>query len=263
MKYVYFVRGPVHAAMAYVSLCSVVKADPAAQFVVYTDRPKRELDAQWDPMRVPVVEFDSRGAPLMLANLDAQCRAIAAEVPSMGMVFLDTDTIMLQMLPVNVDDDLVVTWRAAAMGNSEGVAKFMPYNYGVIGVRAGYRSLQAFMWMRERIRSMSPALQGWYGNQVALAALAGPRPDDGKRVVSREIPWTLTSFGDAVTVRQVPCSRYNYTPQMVGERIHGTRSVLHFKGKKRHLMQVYAERLNLPWPAVLREAQDKLEVPTA
>lgn len=259
MKYVYFVRGEYHAAMAQVSIASVKKADPAAKIVVMTDDP---WAADNLALRgVATVELRrSSDYPMMLANLDAQCVAISELEPGQAAVLLDTDTIMLQMLPVEFQDNLVVTWRDRIGSNADGtpqvgIAGTMPYNYGVIGVRGGYRTLQAFMWMRERIRTMSPNLQQWYGNQVALAALCGPRPESGSELVCRRIPWTLTSHGDLVAIRKVEGSRYNYTPQQAGERIHGMRSILHFKGKKRGLMKTYAERLSLPWPDILNPPQ--------
>jgi hypothetical protein len=256
VRYVYFVRGKVHAALAEVSIHSAMLADPAARPIVMTDEPVESLGAILNDMS-EVHRFDSAGAPMMLANLDAQCRALAMAPKDVPMVFIDTDTIILQVLPIDARDDLVVTWRDK-IGDTEdgkpvvGLAASMPYNYGVIGARANYNALQGFMWMRERIRSLSPTLQHWYGNQVALAALCGPRPEGGESEDKRRIPWTLTSHGDAIRVRKLEGSRYNYTPQMAGERIHGTRSILHFKGGKRKLMQTYAERLQIPWPDALQ-----------
>lgn len=261
MRYVYFVRGEYHAAMAQVSIASVRKADPAAKIVVMTDDPRVPHGPLVDSGAVvDMVGTSAAETPMMLANLNAQCVAISDLEAGQAAVLLDTDTIMLQMLPIEPKDNLVVTWRDRIGSNADGtpqvgLAGTMPYNYGVIGVRGGYRTLQAFMWMRERIRTMSPNLQKWYGNQVALAALCGPRPESGSELVSRRIPWTLTSHGDTVHIRKVEGSRYNYTPQQVGERIHGMRSILHFKGKKRGLMKTYAERLSLPWPDILNPPQ--------
>ena len=260
MKYIYFVRGEMHAAMAQVSIASLSKADPAAKPIVMTDdlwalekaSLRQVAEVRW-------IEGD-RDRPMMLVNLDAQCAAIASLENGEAAVLLDTDTIVLQMMPLEVPDNLVVTWRDRIGTDAEGkpqvgIAQVMPYNYGVIGVRGGYKTLQAFMWMRERIRTMSPGLQQWYGNQVALAALCGPRPESGTVTDLRAIPWTLTSHGDLVAIRKVEGSRYNYTPQQVGERIHGMRSILHFKGKKRGLMKAYAERLSLPWFDILNPPQ--------
>ncbi len=257
MRYVYFVRGRHHAGLCEVSIRSAMKVDPAARAIVMTDEDPENLGAPLNDLAT-VCRFHSRGAPLMLANVDAQCRALAQMRASVPVVFLDTDTLVLQSMPIDVKDDLVVTWRDYESINSKGekvvgVAGQMPYNYGVIGARATYPALQAFMWMRERIRSMSPQLQTWYGNQVALAALCGHRPASGETDEMRQIPWTLTSYGDEVRVRKLEGVRYNYTPQVAAERIHGLRSVLHFKGRKRRLMKTYAERLSIPWPASIEE----------
>ena len=77
MKYVYFVRGKVHAALAEVSIRSVLRADSGALPVVYTDEDSAALGECLNDL-ARIVQFDSRGAPMMVANLDAQCRAIAA-----------------------------------------------------------------------------------------------------------------------------------------------------------------------------------------
>jgi hypothetical protein len=88
----------------------------------------------------------------------------------------------------------------------------------------------------------------WYGNQLAMAELAGPRPDSGSRTDVRQIPWMLTEHGMDISIEKVPCERYNYTPMKVGENIEG-KHVLHFKGASRGLMESYAKRLGLSWSA--------------
>lgn len=249
--YGYFVRGAKHAAMCATSIQSVAKVDHAATFHVMSD----------DGTRLPSVpgarihehDFDSRGAPIMIANLEAQVQ-ILGRYAQLGdrVTFLDTDILMLQPLPFTLAEDLLVTWRDHVKkdeeGNPiEGIAITMPYNYGVIGARAGLPAIESFLWMRERIRRMNPNLQRWYGNQVALAALCGPRPEEGARLDVRGVPWQPTANGSAVSIMKLPGERWNYTPAQVGERIHGTRSVLHFKGHARGLMESYARKLGLTW----------------
>ncbi len=249
MKYVYFVRGEAHARLAATSMESVKVADPSATIVVWSDDPLMPELAFKYMNRATLRQFDSRGAPIMLANVEAQARALyEAREP---VAFLDTDTIVLEPLR-DPGADLLVTWRDRIGVDEEGkpvvgIAATMPYNYGVIVAGPSLASLEAFVWMRERIRLMSAQLQRWYGNQVALAALCGRPPKDGERTDDRQIPWGLTSSGLTVTVRKVPCEEWNYTPADAEEHVHGKRKVLHFKGKSRGLMGAYAKRLGLPW----------------
>lgn len=246
MIYSYFVRGARHAAMCRTSIESVRKADPGARVVVMTDEGTRD----WTIPEAHVHTFPS-GMPIMLANLEAQCRALSLADYEEQVNFLDTDILMLEPLPQD-NAHMTITWRDHALVGDDGekveaVASAMPYNYGVIRAVSCFNTLEAFIWMRERVRRMHEGHQKWYGNQLALFELAGPRPDEGTRTDVRRIPWTLTQQGNALTIAKLPGERFNYTPQQVGERLHGLRSVLHFKGRSRGLMESYAKRLELTW----------------
>lgn len=242
--YVWFVRGATHAAMCSTSIESVRRVDPQARCFVMTD----EQSPQWS---VPAgVAFIQPGMPIMQANLEAQIQALfMASAWDEPVVFLDTDILLLQKLPCL--GDLTVTWRdSVGLDDNdekvEGVAAQMPYNYGVIIARPGKRATEAFIFMRERIRRMHVRYQNWYGNQLALAELAGRRPEDGSEVVTRRIPWSLTSQGDEVLIAKIPAETYNYTPQRAGEDVSG-KIALHFKGRSRALMAEYAKVLVLGW----------------
>jgi hypothetical protein len=247
MTYCYFVRGTKHAAMCRTSIESVKKVDPRAHIIVATDEPNRAWDV---PATVHTFE---PGLPIMLANLEAQCTVLATARYGEPITFLDTDILMLEPLPDVPGAEFTVTWRDHALTGEDGekieaVASAMPYNYGVMRAVSCYRTIEAFIWMRERIRKMHEGHQQWYGNQLALFELAGPRPSEGMRIDTRRIPWMLTSHGNAIRIAKLPGERYNYTPAKVGERLHGVRSILHFKGGSRALMESYARRLDLTWP---------------
>jgi hypothetical protein len=252
--YAYFVRGPKHAAMCRTSIESVKRADPNSAFFVMTDEEKR----QWDIPEAAVREF-APGMPIMLANLEAQCRALALVETGDAITFLDTDILMLEPLPVIEGEvpgiegaHLSITWRDHVLTDDdgekvEGIASTMPYNYGVMRAISCLPTIEAFIWMRERIRKMHSGHQKWYGNQLALHELAGPRPTEGARVDERRIPWLLTQMGNPLRIAKLPGERWNWTPSKVGERLHGVHSVLHFKGRARGLMESYAKRLELTW----------------
>lgn len=244
-SYVWFVRGERHAALCRTSIESVRRADPTARCFVMTDDGMRkpwELDA--------ATYFIRPNQPIMLANLDAQVAAMFVTHPSEPVVFLDTDILLLKPLPCL--GDLTITWRDhVGMVDDEkveGVAAQMPYNYGVIVAQHSSAAVEAFIFMRERIRRMHIRHQNWYGNQLALAELAGQRPTAPGEysVTDRVIPWTLTSHGNSVRIAKLPADAMNYTPQRVGEDL-GDKYVLHFKGGARALMESYAQRLGLGW----------------
>lgn len=244
--YAYFVRGAKHAALCRTSIQSVKKADPKALIVVATDEEKRE----WTIPGAAIHEF-SPGLPIMLANLEAQCAILATHAHE-SVTFLDTDILMLEPLPSTPGADITITWRDHALVGEDGekieaVAGSMPYNYGVLRATCSYPALEAFIWMRERIRKMHEGHQRWYGNQLALCELAGPRPQAGFSLDTRHIPWLLTKMGNPVRIAKLPGERWNWTPSQIGQRIHGEHSILHFKGKARPLMESYAAKLGLEW----------------
>lgn len=250
--YAYFVRGAKHAAMCRTSIESVKKADPSSRFLVMTDEKEG-----WDVPDAAIHRFEP-GMPIMLANLEAQCLALSMVDVGEPLTFLDTDILMLEPLPPIEGElpgiegaHLTITWRDHVLMDGEdkveGIASTMPYNYGVMRAISCYRTMEAFVWMRERIRKMQSAHQNWYGNQLALHELAGPRPSEGTRIDERRIPWLITNSGNTIRIAKLPGERWNWTPSKVGERLHGVHSVLHFKGRARGLMESYVKRLGLAW----------------
>lgn len=255
--YSYFVRGETHAALCATSIESVRRIDPYARFAVWSDDGTVQIPGGKEKRYV--YDFEG-GLPIMLANLEAQCRTLCSvALPHEKVVFLDTDILLLDPLPWNEYDNLLVTWRDHVGLDKEGqpiagLSVTMPYNYGVIGAQSGGAAIEAFIWMRERIRRMSPRWQSWYGNQVALAALCGPRPTEGTSTEERRIPWLPTQHGRRIKITKLPGERWNWTPKQIGERTHGIRSILHFKGGARALMESYAKKLDLPWYLPKKEA---------
>lgn len=254
--YVWFVRGEEHAKMALTSIASVQHNAPDPELLVMTDD---ETASAWAGLiattGAEVVTFESRKAPIMVANLEAQVQALFI-AESDTITFLDTDTILRAELPTL--GELTVTWRdhagAAEDGeitpDSKAFAEMMPYNYGVIGARNNKAVAEAFIWMRERVRRMHPQHQGWYGNQFALAELCGQRPKDGSvaKIDTRYVQWKVHEPTTPISVGKIPCDIYNHTPQEADECVDG-KFVLHFKGKRRGLMQGYAIRHAFPWYA--------------
>lgn len=247
-SYAWFVRGAHHAAMCRTSIESVRRADPSARIILVTDEDPRSWNIE--AMHLSIAP----GQPIMLANIEAQIAALwaAASQRDEQIVFLDTDTLMVRPF-MNTSADVDFTWRDSIGLDDdgekvEGIASRMPYNYGVISAYPGLAALEVFIWIRERIRVMHDSHQKWYGNQLAVAELAGARPAAGTATEARRIPWRLTLPGRTVSIGKVPCETHNYTPQAADEDV-SEKFVLHFKGRKRALMEVYAKRLGVGWYA--------------
>lgn len=239
--YCFFVRGEKHAALCRTAIESIRAVDSLSTIVVATDEDGHQFDHA-SIFRIP------SGMPIMLANIEAQVEVLISchghyPNPQTRVVFLDTDILLLK--PFTTEADLLVTWRDAVGEvdgeKVEGVAGRMPYNYGVMIAKADRPAIEAFIWMRERVRKMHDGHKKWYGNQLALAELCGPRPTEGSRTDERRIPWSLTEHGITLKVEKVPCERYNFTPQRLGEYVDN-KYALHFKGGSRALMESYVKR---------------------
>lgn len=257
--YAWFVRGVEHANMCKTSIESVRKADPEAHCLVLTDEEK----PQWSGVDAILMKI-LPGMPIMLANLEAQVNALsfAWGHDAHRIMFLDTDILLLR--PFDYFGVVNFTWRDHVAldedeNKVEGIAARMPYNYGVITATPSLSALECFIWMRERIRNMHASHQQWYGNQLAAVELAGPRPESGCVAHMREIPWGLRHNGKPVLIGKLPCESYNYTPQKANEDVQ-FKHALHFKGRKRHLMKLYAKQLGLNWHVPEPKQTDLAEI---
>lgn len=243
---VYWIRGEEHAELARLSIASVRQVYAMARICVYSDDPgymglgMGELNTRLEP-----------GEPAMVANLSAQILHLAHAEHGQCVLFLDADTLVRKAFPFDPGCDLFVTWRDH-VGFSKGekltgFAELMPYNYGVLGVRACASALEAFLAMRARVRQLSPRYQLWYGNQLALADLVGAPPKAGTAEVTARIRWTPTDAGGPLRVRQLPCEIWNYSPELEDEDVSG-KGILHMKGGRKSLMQSYSRSM---WPTAI------------
>lgn len=176
--------------------------------------------------------YGDRSRPAMIANLDAQIAVLNDTPKGERVLFLDADTICLKPFPWT-DADLHVTYRTEVNGDPL-LAKQQPYNYGVLGVNVTPAVIEAFYWLRARILRMNPERQAWYGNQLALADLLG-QPNGGKE---RRIRWTLEDEGMPLSVCELPCDVWNYSPDSADEDVKG-KGILHFKGGRKDLIEAY------------------------
>ena len=203
---------------------AVKKADPGAHLIVATDDHKLEIPG------AEMVYF-APGLPLMVANIEAQLEVL--HKTNEFVVFLDTDVLFLKPFPYYPGGDFVVTHRNTVGGVIEdvpgGVADFMPYNYGVLGFTPSVRSIESLLWIRERVRKMSSSLQDWWGNQIALAALCGPRPETEYSTELRKIPWQMSCPGPEVEIHKIPGNVWNYTARSEDEDL-SEKGAVHFKG---------------------------------
>lgn len=224
----YWLRGHTHDEMFKMSAASVRRVYPDANISVVSD--------------------PADGAePAMLANIRAQLSYLLGAPDGQVALFLDADTLLRREIPLPGGVHLLVTWRDHVAKNAdgsreEGIANLMPYNYGVIAVRACNATREAWMWLYQRVCNMGDRYQDWYGNQIALAELVGARPKQGMGEKAIKIRWA--EFGRSaptyLVVHQAPCELYNYVPEAEGEDV-SEKYVLHFKGGRKDMMAAYAE----------------------
>lgn len=232
--YVYWLRGEQFVDLARLSIASVRKVDPAAKVYVWTDEPNttpRISGVTWQTLEP--------GRPAMVANLDAQIAALNYLQRGDQVLFLDADVLMRQRFPWSLVPDIYVTWRDHVNGDDD-MAKLQPYNYGVVGCHVRPQTIEAFYWLRSRILAMNTRNQLWYGNQLALAELVGKAPVKGQADKDVRIRWGLNDRGTLLTVRQLPCETFNYSPDSADEDV-SSKAILHMKGDRKDLMQHFAE----------------------
>lgn len=222
MRYCYWVRGREYDQMLELSMASARRVDPAAKF--------------------HVIEMDM-DRPAMVANLDAQISCLSEIWTGEGVYFLDADILLRRAFDMPITD-IVATWRDH-VGYSEGekvsgVATLMPYNYGVMGMRAGAKALEILIWLRARILKMSSTYQNWYGNQMALAELLGKAPAAGEEIRDLRLRWGPMDSGTPFSAQLLPCDIYNYSPESADEDV-SERRVLHLKGARKAWMNAYAQ----------------------
>lgn len=238
--YAYWVRGRQFAELACQSIASIQRFDNwgyVRSFQVLTDDDPAEVSRWQDllPKYVQVTMLET-GRPAMVANLDAQIACLLDSKVGERVLFLDADTLVLQSFPWT-DADIHATWRKDVNGDVE-MARQQPWNYGVLGVNVTQATIEAFIWMRARVLKMNPQRQQWYGNQLALADLLG-QPNGGNM---RRVRWTLEDRGTPLTVEELPCSVWNYSPSGPDEDVSG-KGILHMKGDRKDLIEHYAAKV--------------------
>ena len=232
--YVYWIRGVSFAELAEMSIASVKRVDASAKVHVVTDDAHTPF-----PHGTDVRHVLPSGRAAMVANLDAQLHALNYLQRGDRVLFLDADTLMLKPFPWALAPDLFVTWRPDVNGDRD-MAVLQPYNYGVIAAHVRPAMIEAFYWMRQRILLMNRRNQDWYGNQLALADLVGSAPKSGTADKEVRVRWALGDTGTPLTVRQMPCDIFNYSPNEAGEDVSG-KVIIHLKGSRKDLMQAYSE----------------------
>lgn len=238
--YCYWIRGAEFAELAKLSIASVKKIEPFLidrRIVVYTDDESPAWISDLAPQGSGIEVYRlAPGRPAMVANLDAQIAALMDSQRDRRVLFLDADTLLRKHFPWERGIDLYTTWRDHVNGDRE-MAKFQPYNYGVVGAVANAATIEAFIWLRARVLQMSAENQDWYGNQLALASLLGqPRPEPW----TAHIRWTLADEGSPLRVMSLPCETWNYSPNAPDEDVSG-KGILHMKGNRKDLMQHFAQ----------------------
>jgi hypothetical protein len=238
-SYVWWIHGEQFADYAVHSIEAVKKIDPFLvdrELIVCTDEENPAWAEKLCPfgsgVKLVTVPSDQ---PTISARLDAQITVLMDAQKGSQVLFLDADALLKKPFPFG-DDDLTLTWRSDINGNAEA-ARTIPYNGGVVGAKASPAGIEAFIWIRARIRRMSKKNQTWNGDQLALYDLAGaPRPE-GKW--TSRIRWTLNDSGIPLTVKALPCETYNYSPSEIGEDV-SDKVIVHLKGGRKDMIEHYS-----------------------
>lgn len=241
--YCWWVRGRQFAEYAALSIGAAQRVDQGGcadrKFLIVTD----EADPDWRNVVAPFgsgVQFRviPSSQPTISARLDAQIEVLMGEARGDRVLFLDADALMVREFPWEPDADLYLTWRDHVNGDRD-MARLIPYNGGVVGASVTPATIEAFIWLRARIRRMSAQNQLWNGDQLAIADLVGgPRAE----ALDVQIRWALTDVGTPLRVRCLPCETWNYSPDKIGEDI-SERAIIHLKGNRKDLIEHYARRL--------------------
>lgn len=239
--YCWWVRGRQFAEYAALSIAAAKRVDDSygRKFLVVTD----EADPDWRDIVAPFgsgVQFRviPSTQPTISARLDAQIAVLFGEARGDRVLFLDADALMRQEFPWEPDADLYLTWRGHVNGDKD-MARLIPYNGGVVGASVTPAALEAFIWLRSRIRHMSAQNQVWNGDQLAIADLVGaPRAES----LTVPIRWAIMDAGTPLRVRCLPCETWNYSPNEAGEDI-SAKGIVHLKGNRKDLIEHYAARL--------------------
>jgi hypothetical protein len=241
-SYVYWIRGKEFAEMAARSVETIKKIDPFIadrQIHVLTDD-QAVLESQLFGFGTSVNLIHTRhNLPTMAERAAVYCEFVLNAPLGEEILFLDADALLVKPFPWHLYADLYLTYRTHVNGDEE-MAKSIPYNGGVIGVRSNSITKEAFCWLKHRILRMAPQHQNWNGDQLALAELAGaPRGE----LWSRELRWTHDqACGNGFGVRALPCDTWNYSPDALGEDI-STRGIVHLKGGRKGMFEHYATRI--------------------
>ena len=132
-----------------------------------------------------------------------------AQIPDGDTLILDADVIVQHDLSplFAFPFDLALTKRYDPILDCDGtdLAKVMPYNTGVMFSRRQQFWAACYEW----IKTAPPGARKWYGDQMAVAALA-----------------------PAWNVLNLHCDNFNYSPETEGEEV-SDRLVVHYKGERR------------------------------
>jgi hypothetical protein len=245
LNVVYWVRGEEYADMAGASARSVLRCYRAkgrakVSIYCYTDSfDYRVFDTPVFDEVISVPHYNDSAA--MLANLQMQVHFCLSRFFTAPTLFLDAD--VLAIAPIAgiqtkkwwKGHDLVVTQRDHA-GHDEagnkvvGVARDMPYNYGVMGVNNTLNGIECMLWLRDRVMRMGLSRQIWYGNQWALRELVrGSHTDPTPREVDIRLPHC------GANVQVLDCEEYNYTPELYLKDSIDTKFFVHPKGDRRDI----------------------------
>jgi hypothetical protein len=224
-----------YLAVLKLSFESAALRAPQAKRVLLTD----EHTPIPDGMQVDEVKrYPLDLTKLMYERMRVQELYLEQRSPDVYTVFMDSDVVVNRdPAPIfGANFDVGLTWRPEFID--------APFNGGMIFVNAGEGGLAFFRQARACYDALadSPAvaplygkpLRGWWGDQFALALVAGYKEYFQRRTEG------VTAGG--VNVRYFPCADYNftlegnvnYTPQFLAAKYF-----VHFKGNRKSMQAQY------------------------
>lgn len=241
LNVVYWVRGEDYAELAVCSAKTMKRVYDGAKVIIYADQewPVFEGDTVDEVICLPI----QNTMPHMIANIHCQVHYVVNNSFDRITLFCDADVLAIKKAPLDslAEYDLIVTKRDHVKLDKDGekvvgVARQMPYNYGVVFANPVMGAREIFIWMRERVVKMGSHLQDWFGNQWALRELVGGSMDEETpREVKRAMAW------GSVSIKIEDCSMWNYLPH--GDEPINDKYFVHVKGGDKERFYSIAKEL--------------------
>lgn len=181
--------------------------------------------------KICIKRFPTQSDAVIFNRLEAQLQFLESLESNQHVVFLDTDMLFVKSFDsvFQQEFDIGLTFRDFDS---------MPINGGLIlinsrGIQSGIRFLKS---VKDIFESRYADEKFWWGDQHALMDVVGME-NFQNRVTDR----LTTNDSDLLLL---PCEEFNFSPHNTLGSLHGlhkSKWLLHFKGKRKWQMAIYAD----------------------